>query len=194
MVNFGSGFNIRERKWTEFREEISIRGGSLQYDTLDDAYQIYFTDDSEIFNCIIYTGLVPSSITQFYSQEQNDADKNEFIGYLNDSTRPAQLSFATANPGLIDAFNRVSVTTDNFDDMEINWTFNAEHILLSLEGAISGDIVEYSFNGINMHGDMRGRTTSEAVAYDNRLRNKIWLRRNSSSPSSSITIRIEAWR
>jgi len=78
--------------------------------------------------------------------------------------------------------------------MEISWTFIAEHILLSLEGAISGDIIEYSFDGINMHGDMKGRSNSESIAYDNRSRCKIWLRRNSSSPSESISVRVEAWR
>jgi len=194
MVNFGSSFNIRERRWSDFKEELSVRGGDLQYDTLDDGYQIYFVDESEIFNCVIYTGSVPDTIIQFYSQEQNDLDKAEFIGYLNDATRPAQLSFATANPGLVDAFNRVSVATDNFNDMEISWTFIAEHILLSLEGSVSGDIIEYSFDGINLHGDMKGRTVSESIAYDNRLRCKIWLRRNASSPTSSISVRVEAWR
>lgn len=194
MVTFGSGFNIRERRWTDFKEEISARGGELQYDVLPDSYQAYFTSNSEIFNCIIYRDVVPESITQFYSQEQNDLDKNEFIGYLNDAVRPAQLTFATADPALFDAFNRVSVTTSDFNDMPIDWAFIATSMLLSLEGAVSGDIVEYSFDGINMHGDMKGRTTSEAVAYDNRLRNKIWLRRNSSSPSASITVRVEAWR
>jgi len=194
MVNFGSSFNIRERRWTDFKEELSIRGGDLQYDTSDDGYQIYFVDRSEIFNCIIYTGSVPSTITQFYSQEQNDADKEQFVGYLNDAVKPAQLSFSTANPGLIDSFNRVSVTTDSFNDMEIAWTFTANHILLSMEGAVSGDTIEYSFDGVTLHGDMKGRTSSEAISYDNRLRSKIWLRRNASSPSASIIVRVEAWR
>lgn len=51
-------------------------------------------------------------------------------------------------------------------------------------------IIEYSFNGNNLHGDMTPNKPSEGMTFDNRRISAIWVR----SPSgASATIRVEAW-
>lgn len=51
-------------------------------------------------------------------------------------------------------------------------------------------VVEYSFNGSALHGDMTPGFPSEALTFDNRRVSKIWFR--CPSGGSSI-IRVEAW-
>lgn len=51
-----------------------------------------------------------------------------------------------------------------------------------------GVVVEYSFNGNTLHGDLTPGTPSAGIIFDNRRISAIWLR--SSAP---CLVRIEAW-
>lgn len=59
-------------------------------------------------------------------------------------------------------------------------------------GTDSNNIIEYSFNGTTVHGDMIPQTPSSALVFDNRVVSTIWFRLKSGS-SGPVNIRIEAW-
>ncbi len=61
---------------------------------------------------------------------------------------------------------------------------------LTLNNETSGGVVEYSFNGTTLHGEMDGSKTSKDLKWDHRRVSKIWFRLKSGSAS---TIRVEAW-
>lgn len=52
-------------------------------------------------------------------------------------------------------------------------------------------IIEYSFNGNTVHGDMESSTPTQAMFFDNRIVQGIWFRVKSGSGGD---IRIECWR
>lgn len=49
-------------------------------------------------------------------------------------------------------------------------------------------VVEYSFNGNVLHGDLTPSTPSAAIIFDNRRISAIWFR-----ASSASVVRVEAW-
>lgn len=86
------------------------------------------------------------------------------------------------------------ITFNNTD-----WSEDAEFIFnlpgqfsfsLLNENTNAAEIIEYSFNGNTLHGDMTPTKASHGVVFDNRRVSKIWVR----SPSgASVTLRVEAW-
>ena len=52
------------------------------------------------------------------------------------------------------------------------------------------EIIEYSFNGNNLHGDMTPGKPSAGMTFDNRRISAIWVRSPSGNPT---TLRVEAW-
>jgi hypothetical protein len=58
-------------------------------------------------------------------------------------------------------------------------------------GSLSTQAVQYSFNGITVHGDLTPTTPSAAMMFDNRVVCKIWFR--IAPGSSASTVRVEAW-
>ncbi|KKN14932.1 hypothetical protein LCGC14_0991190 [marine sediment metagenome] len=86
-------------------------------------------------------------------------------------------------------FQRITVTNLGFvesSDILINIK-NQQSFSMINEGT---DIVEYSFNGRTLHGDMVPGKPSEALMFDNRRISKIWFR---APNSGSHVIRVEAW-
>jgi len=85
-------------------------------------------------------------------------------------------------------FKRVSVSSATFtDNCDAIITFPTQTISFLLEGT---GVVEYSFNGNTLHGDMDSTTSTKGLVFDNRLVSKIWFRLKSGGP---VTVRIEAW-
>lgn len=84
-------------------------------------------------------------------------------------------------------FKKVTVT---------NTTFPADsQITINIRGQFSfslvnegNAVVEYSFNGSTVHGDMTPGTPTAAIFFDNRKISAIWFR----APSSCV-VRVEAW-
>lgn len=88
-------------------------------------------------------------------------------------------------------FEKFAVSSTSFDVLA-RWNFNSQGIALMVESNDSDDVVQYSFDGETVHGDMTPLLPSEAVMYDYRAQNKIWFRR--ATPGSPVTVRVEAWR
>ena len=52
------------------------------------------------------------------------------------------------------------------------------------------ETIEYSFNGNKLHGDLRPNTPTEAIFFDDRRVDQIWLR---SPTGTTCEVRVEAW-
>lgn len=89
-------------------------------------------------------------------------------------------------------FTKVSVSSITFSSHSVSWDFTAHGIFIMVESNHEADVVEYSFDGSELHGDMTPRLPSEAIIFDNRYVNHIWFRRASAGPP--VMVRIEAWR
>ena len=89
-------------------------------------------------------------------------------------------------------FEKVTVTSTAFGDGNgdantlITLRF-IRHFSLVNEGGV---VIEYSFNGNTLHGDLTPGTPTAAIIFDNRPINKIWFRLIA---SGSGIVRIEAW-
>lgn len=60
------------------------------------------------------------------------------------------------------------------------------------ESTLSTEVVEYSFNGNTVHGELDPTLASKAIAFDNRSFDKIWFRVKAGS-TGPVTIRLDAW-
>ena len=72
------------------------------------------------------------------------------------------------------------------------WDFNSVGLALLVESDDSDDVVQYSFDGEEIHGDLTPLLPSEGIVFDNRYENNVWFRR--ATPGSPVTVRIEAWQ
>ena len=86
-------------------------------------------------------------------------------------------------------FKRVTITSATFSsdcDIVINIS-GQEGFTMHNEGT---GVVEYSFNGTTVHGDMDSTQDSKTLKFDHRRVSKIWFRIKS---GSNIPVRFEAW-
>lgn len=102
---------------------------------------------------------------------------------------------------------------DFFEKVDVNWTqfgapdgytvtdgygpdviipFSTQAISFINEGALTTNAIEYSFNGVDVHGDMIPNTPSGGLVFDARVVSLIWFRLKSGS-TGPVTVRIEAW-
>lgn len=84
-------------------------------------------------------------------------------------------------------FQKVTVTSATFqDNCDTLITFPTSGFTLNLIGT---GVVQYSFNGNTVHGEMDSSNSSKDLKFDNRRVSKIWFK----LISGSGTVRIEAW-
>ena len=86
-------------------------------------------------------------------------------------------------------FKKVTVTSENFvndADALITVKYVRQFSFVN-EGA---DVIQYSFNGNTLHGDLTPGTPTAAIIFDNRPVTKIWFRLTG---SGSSVVRVEAW-
>ena len=86
-------------------------------------------------------------------------------------------------------FQKVTVSGASFAtnaDVAINIKFQ-EGFTISNEGT---SVIEYSFNGTTLHGDLDSAKDSKTVKFDHRRVTAIWFRLKS---GSSSVVRVEAW-
>lgn len=76
------------------------------------------------------------------------------------------------------------------DECDTIITFSTTSVMMLLENTTG--VVEYSFNGNTVHGELNAALPSRAIAFDNRVISKIWFRVASGSPSP-LTVRVDAW-
>ncbi len=88
-------------------------------------------------------------------------------------------------------YNKFIITSPTFET-EANTiiTFLTASVMFLLENTTG--VVEYSFNGNTVHGELNAALPSRAIAFDNRVISKIWFRIKSGSPSP-LTVRVDAW-
>lgn len=71
-------------------------------------------------------------------------------------------------------------------------TFPTQSIMFLNEESGAGKVVEYSFNGNHVHGELDPELPSKGLVFDDRVASLIWFRIKSGS-TGPITIRIDAW-
>lgn len=96
-------------------------------------------------------------------------------------------------------YKKVSVDNITFGGQSVDGyqpsafiSFSTQAVMFLNEGTTSSQVVEYSFNGTTVHGELDPTLPSRAVAFDNRVISKIWFRVKSGS-SGPITVRVDAW-
>lgn len=94
-------------------------------------------------------------------------------------------------------FEKVNVVAADFgsesvsgEQPDVVFTFITTSLLL-LNEASSG-VVEYSFNGTTVHGELDSAGTSKGMVFDNRTVSMIWFRVKSGS-TGPMSVRVEAW-
>lgn len=93
----------------------------------------------------------------------------------------------------VNFFTKLYVSNTEFSDsVKASWKFISIGIALMVESNDPSDVVQYSFDGINVHGDMTPTFPSEAIIFDNRFHSAVWFKRESSG--APVAVRIEAWR
>lgn len=91
-------------------------------------------------------------------------------------------------------FQKVSVTSTTFGVVDgytpdVFITFPTQSIMMLNEGT---GVVEFSFNGGNLHGELDSTKASAGLTFDNRVVSKIFLRIKSGS-SGPIVVSLYAW-
>ena|SRR5271154_5107685 len=94
-------------------------------------------------------------------------------------------------------FDKLAVTATSFGSNSVDGyqpdmiiTFPTQTVTFQLEPATGGTgVIQYSFNGITIHGDMTYNDYSANLTFQNRVISKIWFQ----LVSGSGTVRIEAW-
>lgn len=100
--------------------------------------------------------------------------------------------------GSYNYFKKLDVNWDSFGgggialgyqgaDMVINFTTQGAVFLNEGTG-----VVEYSFNGKDVHGELDGDGATKGIIFDNRAVSSIWFRVKSGS-SGPITASVQAW-
>jgi len=87
-------------------------------------------------------------------------------------------------------FNKFYVSSTEFV-LYADWNFNSTGIALMIESEDKTDVIQYSFDGQTVHGDMTPRMPSEAIIFDSRTQSKVWFRR--ATTGVPVLVRVEAW-
>ena len=94
-----------------------------------------------------------------------------------------------ANQDKSNFFEKLEVVTTEFDVCS-KWPFDSASFLLFVESTDDNDVIEYSFSGNVVHGEITPEFF-KGVYFDNRPHDAIYLRRK--FPGKAVTVRIEAW-
>ena len=70
--------------------------------------------------------------------------------------------------------------------------FSTYGIIFHTEGSGGTNIVEYSFDGTNVHGELIPSTSRTTITFLNRVASMIWFRLKTGA-SGPITVSVEAW-
>jgi len=96
-------------------------------------------------------------------------------------------------------YQKISVIASDFGTNAIDgqqpdvlFTFSAQTIMLLNENTSSTSVVEYSFNGYTVHGELDPTLPSKGLTFDDRSVPCIWFRVKAGS-SGPITVRVDAW-
>lgn len=88
-------------------------------------------------------------------------------------------------------FQKAEISDSSFnEECDMIITFSTKSVMMLLENTTG--VVEYSFNGNTVHGELNSTLPSRGIAFDNRVISKIWFRLKSGSPGP-LTVRVDAW-
>lgn len=89
-------------------------------------------------------------------------------------------------------FSTITVTSTDFPN-QAQVVFDYRHPQLSFSLLMDGyGSIEYSFNGVTLHGDLVMGMPSQAIFFDNRNVEGVWFRAKTSASINS-TVRVEGW-
>ena len=93
-------------------------------------------------------------------------------------------------------FKKINVVNSSFgdgiendDSYDMIIQFTTQGVFMINEGT---GVVEYSFNGVDVHGELNSATVTAGLAFDVRVISKIWFRVKTGS-SGPITVSVQAW-
>lgn len=92
-------------------------------------------------------------------------------------------------------FARITVDGYTFaasDSPDIDFSFRHSNLSFSMVLESGSGVVEYSFNGSTLHGDLEIGTPTEAIFFDNRPVSKIWFRAKTGA-AIGASVRVEGW-
>ncbi len=90
-------------------------------------------------------------------------------------------------------FKKLEVTWTAFNTVsDVTIAFPTSSVILMNEETGGTSVVEYSFNGNTVHGELDPTVPSRTMTFPNRPIHAIWFRVKSGS-SGAITTRIDAW-
>lgn len=90
-------------------------------------------------------------------------------------------------------FTKLNISNTAFvASQRAKWGFNSVGLALLVESNDSTDVVQYSFDGKEVHGDLTPLLPSEGIVFDNRFENNVWFRR--ATPGDPVVVRVEAWQ
>ena len=89
-------------------------------------------------------------------------------------------------------FHKFHVSTTDFDDHTVAWDFNSQGFSIMVESVNDTDVVQYSFDGSTVHGDLTPGFSSQSLVFDERRANRIWFRLE--TEGDPVLVRVEAWR
>lgn len=88
-------------------------------------------------------------------------------------------------------FGKYRISSTSFE-VAATWNFISIGIALMVESNNGSDVIQYSFDGETVHGDMTPLMPSEAIIFDSRFVDKVWFRR--ATPGDPVVVRVESWR
>lgn len=152
MLVLSPNFTNREMTWTQFKSFKTAKNFNIQYESENGRYIIYGYDSPEVYVSYIYQSEVPESVLVRYSQEQNDADKADFLAnYAPTSNKIINPVQPFAEP----THRMRLVAIDSIIDAPANDTTTIEYQLASelytnggeliIQNAEFGDYVEVMF-------------------------------------------------
>lgn len=119
-IAIASQYTQKNYTWTDWKVVQISKNGNYQYDDDGTIYTIYFYDVPEAHICIIWKNQVPEKLTENYSQEQNDSDKEDFENNFKSS---ANKVLKIKNDDRLDLFTpeprtgkELILVTHNFSD------------------------------------------------------------------------------
>ena len=89
-------------------------------------------------------------------------------------------------------FTKINVTSTSFASHLVSWNFNSIGFSFLNEADARAVVVEYSFDGTTVHGDLTPLLPSEGIVFDNRMVSKVWFRLVTAG--TPALVRVEAWK
>jgi hypothetical protein len=96
-------------------------------------------------------------------------------------------------------FQKFSITATTFGGGSVDGyqpdtilTFPTQAVMFLNLGSGSTNVIEYSFNGTTVHGELNPTEPSAGMVFDNRVISLIWFRVQAGS-TGPITVSVQAW-